>query len=470
MVFSSLLFIFIYLVVTLALYYAVPNRVYRNVILCVLSLIFYGWGEPSFVLLMIFSIAFNWLAGLLVGKYRNNKKRCKAVLVASVVLNLALLGVFKYTGFVVDTLKAVFPFMRSYATPIIPLPIGISFYTFQAMSYVIDVYRNDTSVQKNPVYFGTYVALFPQLIAGPIVRYRDIADQLENRHESVAQFASGIKLFTVGLAKKVLLANQLIALWNVLRESSATNGVLGSWVGIIAYTLHIYFDFGGYSDMAIGLGRMFGFEFLKNFDYPYISRSISEFWRRWHITLGSWFKSYVYFPLGGNRKGMPRTIMNLAITWFLTGVWHGASWNFILWGSLYGVVIILEKLFLGKWLQKIPAVFCHIYTMLLVILGWVLFDTADLPTAFAYVANMFGAGGTPFIDSTAMYQIATYGITFIICIIGCTNLPKLAVEYLKKKLPLLINYGGIAGLMGMFVMCAAYLVDQTYNPFLYFNF
>ena len=277
MVFSSLLFIFIYLVVTLALYYAVPNRVYRNVILCVLSLIFYGWGEPSFVLLMIFSIAFNWLAGLLVGKYRNNKKRCKAVLVASVVLNLALLGVFKYTGFVVDTLKAVFPFMRSYATPIIPLPIGISFYTFQAMSYVIDVYRNDTSVQKNPVYFGTYVALFPQLIAGPIVRYRDIADQLENRHESVAQFASGIKLFTVGLAKKVLLANQLIALWNVLRESSAANGVLGSWVGIIAYTLHIYFDFGGYSDMAIGLGRMFGFEFLKNFDYPCFLRLTGDF-------------------------------------------------------------------------------------------------------------------------------------------------------------------------------------------------
>ena len=305
MVFSSLLFIFIYLVVTLALYYAVPNRVYRNVILCVLSLIFYGWGEPSFVLLMIFSIAFNWLAGLLVGKYRNNKKRCKAVLVASVVLNLALLGVFKYTGFVVDTLKAVFPFMRSYATPIIPLPIGISFYTFQAMSYVIDVYRNDTSVQKNPVYFGTYVALFPQLIAGPIVRYRDIADQLENRHENVAQFASGIKLFTVGLAKKVLLANQLIALWNVLRESSATNGVLGSWVGIIAYTLHIYFDFGGYSDMAIGLGRMFGFEFLKNFDYPYISRSISEFWRRWHISLSTWFREYVYIPLGGNRLRAP---------------------------------------------------------------------------------------------------------------------------------------------------------------------
>ena len=281
----------------------------------------------------------------------------------------------------------------------------------------------------------------------------------------------GIIRFIIGLSKKVLIANSIGALWTAVKSTDISQvSVVSSWLGILAFTFQIYFDFSGYSDMAIGLGKMMGFHFPENFNYPYLSKSISEFWRRWHITLGSWFKSYVYFPLGGNRKGMPRTIMNLAITWFLTGVWHGASWNFILWGSLYGVVIILEKLFLGKWLQKIPAVFCHIYTMLLVILGWVLFDTADLPTAFAYAANMFGAGGTPFIDSTAMYQISTYGITFIICIIGCTNLPKLAVEYLKKKLPLLINYGGIAGLMGMFVMCAAYLVDQTYNPFLYFNF
>ena len=238
-------------------------------------------------------------------------------------------------------------------------------------------------------------------------------------------------------------------------------------MAILLYTFQLYMDFAGCINIARGSAQLFGITLEENFKRPFFATSVNEFWRRWHITLGSWFKSYVYFPLGGNRKGMPRTIMNLAITWFLTGVWHGASWNFILWGSLYGVVIILEKLFLGKWL---PAVFCHIYTMLLVILGWVLFDTADLPTAFAYAANMFGAGGTPFIDSTAMYQISTYGITFIICIIGCTDLPKLAVEYLKKKLPLLINYGGIAGLMGMFVMCAAYLVDQTYNPFLYFNF
>ena len=332
MVFSSPLFIFIFLAITLALYYAVPNRVYRNVILCVMSLIFYGWGEPAFLLLMIFSIMMNYTAGRLVGKYRDCEKKAKAALIVSVVINIGLLVAFKYTALFTDTLKAIFPFMRSFATPVIPLPIGISFYTFQAMSYVIDVYRRETAVQKNPVYFGTYVSLFPQLIAGPIVRYRDVADQLENRHENVPQFVSGIKLFAVGLAKKVLVANQLAALWDVLKASSATNGVLGSWVGIIAFSFQIYFDFCGYSDMAIGLGRMIGFEFLKNFDYPYISKSISEFWRRWHISLSTWFKEYVYIPLGGNRKGMFRTFINTFIVWGLTGLWHGASWNFALWG------------------------------------------------------------------------------------------------------------------------------------------
>lgn len=468
MVFSSLLFIFIYLVVTLALYYAVPNRVYRNVILCVLSLIFYGWGEPSFVLLMIFSIAFNWLAGLLVGKYRNNKKRCKAVLVASVVLNLALLGVFKYTGFVVDTLKAVFPFMRSYATPIIPLPIGISFYTFQAMSYVIDVYRNDTSVQKNPVYFGTYVALFPQLIAGPIVRYRDIADQLENRHENVAQFASGIKLFTVGLAKKVLLANQLIALWNVLRESSATNGVLGSWVGIIAYTLHIYFDFGGYSDMAIGLGRMFGFEFLKNFDYPYISRSISEFWRRWHISLSTWFKEYVYIPLGGNRHGLARTLLNTAIVWMLTGLWHGASWNFMLWGVYFGIIIIIEKLFLGKYLEKAPAFLSHLYAIFLFTFGWVLFDFTDMGQMRDFIVSLFNGGSVGLISHDALVYVLAYLPVLIISIIASTPL----VSNLHKKIEnrAWCGYADAALVLIALVICTASLVSSGYNPFIYFRF
>lgn len=468
MVFSSLLFIFIYLVVTLALYYAVPNRVYRNVILCVLSLIFYGWGEPSFVLLMIFSIAFNWLAGLLVGKYRSDEKRSKTILVISVVVNLALLGVFKYTGFVFDTLKAVFPFLRSYATPLIPLPIGISFYTFQAMSYVIDVYRNDTTVQKNPVYFGTYVALFPQLIAGPIVRYRDIADQLETRHENIRQFADGIKLFTIGLAKKVLLANQLIALWNVLRESSATNGILGSWVGIIAYTLHIYFDFGGYSDMAIGLGRMFGFEFLKNFDYPYISRSISEFWRRWHISLSTWFKEYVYIPLGGNRRGLPRTLLNTAIVWMLTGLWHGASWNFVLWGVYFGIIIIIEKLFLGKYLKKAPAFISHLYAIFLFTFGWVLFDFTDMGQMGAFIASLFNGGSVGLISHDALVYVIAYLPVLIISVIAST--PLAANLHKKLENTAWCGYADAALVLIGLVLCTASLVSSGYNPFIYFRF
>ena len=474
MVFSSLLFIFIYLVVTLALYYAVPNRVYRNVILCVLSLIFYGWGEPSFVLLMVFSIAFNWLAGLLVGKYRNNKKRCKAVLVASVVLNLALLGVFKYTGFVVDTLKAVFPFMRSYATPIIPLPIGISFYTFQAMSYVIDVYRNDTSVQKNPVYFGTYVALFPQLIAGPIVRYRDIADQLENRHENVAQFASGIKLFTVGLAKKVLLANQLIALWNVLRESSAANGVLGSWVGIIAYTLHIYFDFGGYSDMAIGLGRMFGFEFLKNFDYPYISRSISEFWRRWHISLSTWFKEYVYIPLGGSRQGKKRTVLNVLTVFLLTGIWHGAGLGYFLWGMINGACNVIEKL-IGekKFYKKAPGLVKWLFTTLITFFSWELFRFGKLSLFNDQLMIMFGLKRFTAIPYTWRYYLDAQIVTLaVIGALGATvwGLPKIRNAYLKftgTKTGYLINQ---LVFVLLFIISVMFMVSSQYSPFIYFRY
>ena len=468
MVFSSLEFIFVFLASVLAVYYLVPPKA-RNIVLLLFSLVFYGWGEPVYVFLMIATITVDYICGYIIGRDLDSKpKRAKVTLIISIVINLALLGVFKYYDFFAGTLnsllgRGVFPTLG------LTLPIGISFYTFQALSYVIDVYRRDARVQKNIAAFGTYVTLFPQLIAGPIVRYADVDDQLRERTHSLTLFASGCRTFICGLAKKILLANAAGAMWNSL-SAAAEPDALGAWLAIVFYTFQIYFDFSGYSDMAIGLGKMFGFSFRENFYYPYVSESITEFWRRWHITLGSWFKSYVYFPLGGNRKGMPRTIMNLAITWFLTGVWHGASWNFILWGSLYGIVIILEKLFLGKWLQKIPAVFCHIYTMLLVILGWVLFDTADLPTAAAYIANMFGAGGTPFIDSTAMYQIATYGITFIICIIGCTDLPKLGVEFIKKKIPPIINYGGIVAIMGMFVMCAAYLVDQTYNPFLYFNF
>ena len=470
MVFSSLLFIFIYLVVTLALYYTVPNRVYRNVILCVLSLIFYGWGEPSFVLLMIFSIAFNWLAGLLVGKYRNNKKRCKAVLVASVVLNLALLGVFKYTGFVVDTLKAVFPFMRSYATPIIPLPIGISFYTFQAMSYVIDVYRNDTSVQKNPVYFGTYVALFPQLIAGPIVRYRDIADQLENRHENVAQFASGIKLFTVGLAKKVLLANVLYELITVFQKSRDLS-VLFYWLYAVSFTLQLYFDFSGYSDMAIGLGRIFGFRFSENFNYPYISGSITEFWRRWHISLGSWFRDYVYIPLGGNRVSKAKWLRNILVVWMLTGLWHGASWNFVLWGLGFAVLLVAEKLVYGRLLQR-THVLKHVYTLLLVTLSFVLFNADSVSEAVSQLGAMFGAGGLPLVSTEGVYYLKSYAGTFLFAAIGATPLVSNAISRFGKT-----RFGAQAltvlqplVMLALLAACTAFLVDGSFNPFLYFRF
>ena len=446
-------------------YFLAPGRM-KNTVLLLGSLIFYGWGEPKYLPVMAAVILAGYLSARLIGTCQN-KRQSKILLAAAVLLEIFPIIYCKYADFFIQNLNV----LTGQKIPLlsIAMPLGISFYTFQVISYTVDVYRGDVPAQKNLLTFAAYVAMFPQLVAGPIVRYSDIRSQLENRMHSVEKCAYGIRRFVTGLSKKILIANVLGELIGQF-QASEEKSVLFFWMYAVAFMLQIYFDFSGYSDMAVGLGAVFGFDFPENFRYPYCSASITEFWRRWHITLGSWFKSYVYFPLGGNRKGMPRTIMNLAITWFLTGVWHGASWNFILWGSLYGVVIILEKLFLGKWLQKIPAVFCHIYTMLLVILGWVLFDTADLPTAFAYAANMFGAGGTPFIDSTAMYQIATYGITFIICIIGCTNLPKLAVEYLKKKLPLLINYGGIAGLMGMFVMCAAYLVDQTYNPFLYFNF
>ena len=311
-------------------------------------------------------------------------------------MNLGLLGVFKYSGFIAENINAIagsqiidINNMNFFGIDFLPmnmLPIGISFFTFQSMSYTIDLYMGNVKVQKNPISFAAFVTLFPQIVAGPIVRYDDVAKELDDRTITIDLIYDGIIRFIIGLSKKVLIANSIGALWTAVKSTDISQvSVVSSWLGILAFTFQIYFDFSGYSDMAIGLGKMMGFHFPENFNYPYLSKSISEFWRRWHITLGSWFKSYVYFPLGGNRKGMPRTIMNLAITWFLTGVWHGASWNFILWGSLYGVVIILEKLFLGKWLQKIPAVFCHIYTMLLVILGWVLFDTADLPLSLIHI-------------------------------------------------------------------------------------
>lgn len=475
MVFSSPLFLFIFLAATLALYYIVPNRVYRNVLLCVVSLVFYGWGEPKFLPLMVFSILMNYTAGLLIGSFmrkdrgKKSSPRSKAVLAVSVVLNLLLLAVFKYAGLFTDTLKSIFPFMRSVPTPDIPLPIGISFYTFQAMSYVIDVYRRETEVQKNPVYFGTYVSLFPQLIAGPIVRYRDVAEQLVERKESVSQFASGVKQFSIGLAKKVLIANQLAALWKVLKAGYAVNGALASWVGIVAFSLQIYFDFGGYSDMAIGLGRMFGFEFLKNFDYPYISKSISEFWRRWHISLGTWFKEYVYIPLGGNRKGIVSTLINTAVVWGLTGLWHGASWNFALWGLYFGLLIMIEKLFLGKLLKKLPKWLSNLYMIVLVVLGWALFDFTNMRELGAFFASLFGGAAGGFVTRDAWIHIVAYLPILIIACIGSTPIVRDKYNsWVGSK-----RLGGVADIVlvaAALVLCTASLVSSGYNPFIYFRF
>ncbi len=480
MVFSTSIFIYLFLPITLIIYYLAPKKG-KNLIILLSGLLFYSWGEPIYVIVMLISTMIDYFAGLIMNHFEGRKVPRRICLIVSIVMNLGLLGIFKYSGFIAENINAIagtqlidinnMNFFGIEYLPMNMLPIGISFFTFQSMSYTIDLYLGNVKVQKNPISFAAFVTLFPQIVAGPIVRYDDVAKELDDRSITIDLIYDGIIKFIIGLSKKVLIANSIGALWTSIKATDIANvSVVSSWLGILAFTFQIYFDFSGYSDMAVGLGKMMGFNFPKNFDYPYLSKSISEFWRRWHITLGAWFKSYVYIPLGGNRKGMARTIFNLAVTWFLTGVWHGASWNFILWGTLYGVVIILEKLFLGKLLDKIPDIFGHIYTMLLVILGWVLFDTADLPTAGAYIAKMFGFGGGAFIDSTAMYQIATYGITFIICIIGCTNLPKLAVEALKKKSAVLVNYGGIAVITGMFIICAAYLVDQTYNPFLYFNF
>ena len=339
LVFSSNVFLFAYLPAVLLLYYLCPRR-WRNLLLFVVSLVFYGWGEPVYLALMLFTIALNYLGGLLIDRYRSRAKRAKRLLALTVVLNLALLGFFKYTGFVLESLKSLIPGMSSLAVPEIALPIGISFYIFQSMSYTIDVYRRDAPVQRDPIGFGAYVSMFPQLIAGPIVKYKDVAEQLSCRRETVEKFASGVSVFIIGLGKKLLLANQMGLLWENL---SSSGGTVSAWVGMLAYTLQIYFDFSGYSDMAIGLGRMLGFEFLKNFDYPYISRSITEFWRRWHISLSTWFREYVYIPLGGNRRGLRRQLLNIFIVWALTGLWHGASWNFVLWGLYYGIWLSLES-------------------------------------------------------------------------------------------------------------------------------
>lgn len=449
----------------LALYYITPRR-FRNLTLFIVDLVFYAWGEPWLVILMLFSILLNYTSGILIGINREKKGLARFIFILSIILNLGLLGFFKYAGFIGETLNMVMPFLN---IPIleIALPIGISFYTFQTMSYTIDVYKNTVKVQKNIITFGTYVSLFPQLIAGPIVRYEDVAEQLMHRKETLQGFTDGVKLFLIGLSKKVLLANEMGNLWDAVRESGTQSGALGSWVGIIAYTFQIYFDFCGYSEMAIGLGKMFGFDFLKNFDYPYISKSITEFWRRWHISLGTWFREYVYIPLGGNRKGLYRQIINIAVVWFLTGLWHGASWNFILWGLYFGVLLMIEKLFMLKVLKKAPAIISHIYSIIIILFGWVLFYFENLNEMGIFLARMFGSDGF-MMSGDISVKIISYIPLLIVSAI--TSTPLISKLYHKIKSKPILYVIDNAGCVLALLLCTAALVSSDYNPFLYYKF
>lgn len=449
----------------MTLYYITPRR-FRNLTLFIVDLVFYAWGEPWLVILMLFSILLNYTSGILIGINREKKGLARFIFILSVILNLGLLGFFKYAGFIGETLNMVMPFLN---IPIleIALPIGISFYTFQTMSYTIDVYKNTVKVQKNIITFGTYVSLFPQLIAGPIVRYEDVAEQLMHRKETLQGFTDGIKLFLIGLSKKVLLANEMGNLWDAVRESGTQSGALGSWVGIIAYTFQIYFDFCGYSEMAMGLGKMFGFDFLKNFDYPYISKSITEFWRRWHISLGTWFREYVYIPLGGNRKGLYRQIINIAVVWFLTGLWHGASWNFILWGLYFGVLLMIEKLFMLKVLKKAPAIISHIYSIIIILFGWVLFYFENLNEMGIFLARMFGSDGF-MMSGDISVKIISYIPLLIVSAI--TSTPLISKLYHKIKSKPILYVIDNAGCVLALLLCTAALVSSDYNPFLYYKF
>ena len=461
MLFSSNVFLYFYIPIVLLLYYLSPRKL-RNLTLFLVSLVFYGWGEPVYVLLMVATILLNYAFGAWVYYRRSKEQSAKGVLAAGVAANLLILGFFKYAGFLIDSLKSVLPFMASVETPQIALPIGISFYVFQSMSYIIDVYRDDAPVQKDPIAFGTYVTLFPQLIAGPIVRYADVALQLQNRRENMTQFASGVRMFVVGLAKKVLLANQMGAMWEALQGQG---GTLTAWVGIAAYALQLYFDFSGYSDMAIGLGRMLGFEFLINFDYPYISKSITEFWRRWQISLSTWFREYVYIPLGGNRKGLPRQILNLLIVWGLTGFWHGASWNFLLWGLYYGILLIIEKVFLLKVLKKTPAAVNHLYTVFLVLLGWALFYFEDMSALGAFFTRAFSFTATATAD---LNTILGYLPLFLVAALAATPVGAWCYRKLRQKKAM--AYVTIAIAAVLMLLCVAALASQSYNPFIYFRF
>lgn len=461
MLFSGIPFLYYFLPMVLIGYFLLPKN-FKNGWLLLTSLVFYAWGEPKYVFLMITTIGLFYGCGIAIEKAGQMRWK-KFWLTFSVVASLAFLGIFKYADFFIESVNAAtglsLPLLR------LALPIGISFYTFQCLSYTVDVYRGNVPAQKNLISFGAYVSLFPQLIAGPIVRYVDVAKQLDNRSHSWEDFALGMRRFLIGLGKKILIANQLGELCSLFR-ASGEKSLLFYWMYAIAFTLHIYFDFSGYSDMAIGLGRIFGFRFIENFNYPYLSRSVAEFWRRWHMSLGSWFRDYVYIPLGGNRVSRGRWVFNILVVWMLTGLWHGAAWNFVLWGLLYAAVLLLERFMPA--LQKLPDILRRGYVLLVVILGFVLFNAQDVGQAFSDIAGMFGFGNVPLVSRESLYYLRSYGLLFAVAIIGATPLVRnLAGKIEKTKVAAILEPVVLVGILSV---CSAYLVDGSFNPFLYFRF
>ncbi|MEG2017465.1 MAG: MBOAT family O-acyltransferase [Clostridium sp.] len=468
MVFSSITFLFMFLPLALIAYYTAPKS-WRNMVILVLSLFFYAWGEPVYVFLMIGSIVLDYFGGLLIQHNRKDKNKQTFIFVTVLVLNLSVLVFFKYYGFIIANINSVLGTTLQIRE--LPLPLGISFYTFQLISYIADVYMGKVRAQKNIINFGAYISMFPQLVAGPIVQYSDVEQQLMNREESIYKFGEGAERFICGLGKKVLLANNLGLIWREIKVMPTSDlSVVTAWVGIIAFTLQIYFDFSGYSDMAIGLGKIMGFEFLENFKHPYMSRSISEFWRRWHISLGSWFRDYIYIPLGGNRRGIVVQLRNLIIVWFATGLWHGASWNFIVWGLYFGALIFLEKVFLGGILAKVPAVIAHGYTLIAVVVSWVFFEAVTVGGALDYIGVMFGLAGNPVVDGMARYSVRTNFIILTVAILAATPLIRGWINKLKTK----YDFSGVVAVvlcnLTVLFIATAYLVSESYNPFLYFRF
>ena len=488
MVFSELTFLYYFLPIVMVIYFFLPTKG-RNILIFITGLIFYAWGEPFYVFIMLLSTAIDYTAGRLMDRWDDDNSKRKKCLLVSVCMNVGLLAIFKYSDFITDNINALIG--SDITNPVlslnkllndlfdfglnekqVDLPIGISFFTFQSMSYTIDLYLRKIKVQKSFINFASYVSLFPQIVAGPIVRYSEVADELEERTVNLSKINSGVSMFVRGLSKKILLANNIGMIWTEIKAMDYSQiSASVAWLGILAFTFQIYYDFSGYSDMAIGLGKMLGFEFPKNFDHPYISQSISEFWRRWHITMGSWFKSYVYIPLGGSRCSALKTYRNLIIVWALTGLWHGASWNFVLWGLYFGVLVIIERIGWGKILEKLPSPVRIIYTFVLVVFGWVLFDTDTIGDAASYFAAMFGAGNGAAADSGYALYVISQNIPLIAaCVLLAGGLGSRLIDYCSRKYPKGAAAVSVPLKTAALLICTCYLADASYNPFMYFRF